>query len=400
VAALQAMEKTMGEEYSETDNTRMLKTFDVYRNVVNAVVAQKDTLIKRMEAAIRFAENLKLDAAKLKEMQTGCEKLEAAISVLKRVKRPSDVAAVEKAKAAINKRKEAELAAKGVDVKAVYEMACEYAQSGSRKAALELFESIRGYADSIEYIERINTYFNFYYETFSFCGKHFIFKDSMQEAAQANEADNKNKAKAAPSEEEEYHGFTHSLYEIVDGVESEEALVKGITQIIGVYGSCLYYVKHGKRVCYYDIDNQSETSLDSCKEKYPTNKDGLVDFYWNTEGNAVYMRRRLENKEEKAGCIKAAIDSVVEPIKEFFSKKKKHDRRNNFSVLCIDLKRSAKRSVIRELVDVYDFNGEKMFYTVADEEAEETLGQCDDVFYENEEEINRALEEYASQIEL
>lgn len=36
----------------------------------------------------------------------------------------------------------------------------------------------------------------------------------------------------------------------------------------------------------------------------------------------------------------------------------------------------------------------------ADEEAEETLGQCDDVFYENEEEINRALEEYASQIEL
>ena len=31
-----------------------------------------------------------------------------------------------------------------------------------------------------------------------------------------------------------------------------------------------------------------------------------------------------------------------------------------------------------------------------DEEAEETLEQCDDVFYENEEEINRLLEEYAS----
>ena len=35
-----------------------------------------------------------------------------------------------------------------------------------------------------------------------------------------------------------------------------------------------------------------------------------------------------------------------------------------------------------------------------DEQAEETLEQCDDVFYENEEEINRALEEYASKIEL
>ena len=35
-----------------------------------------------------------------------------------------------------------------------------------------------------------------------------------------------------------------------------------------------------------------------------------------------------------------------------------------------------------------------------DEEAEETLEQCDDVFYENEEEVNRLLEEYACKIEL
>ena len=35
-----------------------------------------------------------------------------------------------------------------------------------------------------------------------------------------------------------------------------------------------------------------------------------------------------------------------------------------------------------------------------DEEAEETLEQCDDVFCENEEEINRLLEEYACKIEL
>ena len=35
-----------------------------------------------------------------------------------------------------------------------------------------------------------------------------------------------------------------------------------------------------------------------------------------------------------------------------------------------------------------------------DEKAEETLEQCDDVFYENEEKINRLLEEYACKIEL
>lgn len=35
-----------------------------------------------------------------------------------------------------------------------------------------------------------------------------------------------------------------------------------------------------------------------------------------------------------------------------------------------------------------------------DEKAEEALEQCDNVFYENEEEINRTLEEYASKIDL
>ena len=35
-----------------------------------------------------------------------------------------------------------------------------------------------------------------------------------------------------------------------------------------------------------------------------------------------------------------------------------------------------------------------------DETAEEIMEQCDDVFYENEEEINHILEEYSSKIEL
>ncbi len=35
-----------------------------------------------------------------------------------------------------------------------------------------------------------------------------------------------------------------------------------------------------------------------------------------------------------------------------------------------------------------------------DEQAEEIIEQCDDVFYENEEEINHILEEYAAKIEL
>ncbi len=39
-------------------------------------------------------------------------------------------------------------------------------------------------------------------------------------------------------------------------------------------------------------------------------------------------------------------------------------------------------------------------YLTSEEKAEEILEQCDDVFYENEEEINHLLKEYASKIEL
>ena len=35
-----------------------------------------------------------------------------------------------------------------------------------------------------------------------------------------------------------------------------------------------------------------------------------------------------------------------------------------------------------------------------DEKAEEIMEQCDDVFYENEEEINHILEQYSAKIEL
>lgn len=35
-----------------------------------------------------------------------------------------------------------------------------------------------------------------------------------------------------------------------------------------------------------------------------------------------------------------------------------------------------------------------------DEQAKETLSRCDDVFYENEEEINRMLKVYADKIKL
>ena len=46
-------------------------------------------------------------------------------------------------------------------------------------------------------------------------------------------------------------------------------------------------------------------------------------------------------------------------------------------------------------VDVPDFVDEE-----EDEEAEEILEQCDDLFYEHQDEINRILEKYAAGIKL
>ena len=42
------------------------------------------------------------------------------------------------------------------------------------------------------------------------------------------------------------------------------------------------------------------------------------------------------------------------------------------------------------------YNADLILEEKEDEEAEEILDQCDDVFYENEEQINRILQEYAN----
>ena len=46
------------------------------------------------------------------------------------------------------------------------------------------------------------------------------------------------------------------------------------------------------------------------------------------------------------------------------------------------------------------YNADLILEEKEDEEAEEILDQCDDVFYENEEQINRILQEYANTLEI
>ncbi len=56
---------------------------------------------------------------------------------------------------------------------------------------------------------------------------------------------------------------------------------------------------------------------------------------------------------------------------------------------------SKLRETLEKAYKAYLTLGEK-----DDEKAEEILEQCDDLFYENEEEINHILKEYAAKIEL
>lgn len=70
---------------------------------------------------------------------------------------------------------------------------------------------------------------------------------------------------------------------------------------------------------------------------------------------------------------------------------------------CLKNEMASLKSILPAVLE-YNLNKAYAAYLVLeekeDEEAQELLESCDDVFYENEEEVNALLEEYASKIQL
>ena len=364
--ALAELSDEISEAYTDTDTANVLALFDRSKEIAFALIENKDSLLNRLNNDIHFAEKLGIEADKLEQMKAEYEKLSAALDELQPLKKLTDIPAVAKKQEEINLAMIASFKENGIDVVAEYEKAVYFfnKDTSDKRDALNIFESIRGYADTNEYIAKINNYYSYYGEFFNFFGKIYVYKVhkgnpiALDPKAKGEKSGCLGKKKDTElSEEDLFPGDTYELYEVVNNEPDEKPILKSITNIIRYYGSVLYYVKLDKYVCAYDMAsgvNQVLLKVDK-PEDLKVFIDGLV--YASADGKSIYIRKRLELIVEKTGCKD-----------KFFGKKDRViQRRNNYEVYELDLVKCTCERVIDRVVDIIDQGGEYLFYTVAEE---------------------------------
>lgn len=367
------LEKEFLTLYDGKNSVEFRDKYDLYQKITEAINEAATDFFNLLLEDIDYAKRFGAEEETVSAMKVRYNDIASLYNqTVREFNSPDDLPSVQGAKALRKAEVGATLAANGIDAEATYNLAVELSESPERAAdALRLFEAIRDYADSAEYIKKLNTFFNFNDKIIKLANKHFLVKRSaaptinmneLVEDAKANDPKYQKKMakKGAKKEQPEPIKIpvrdpkpTVSLYEVIDGKAYEPALVSGITSILKFYGNKLYYIKRDRAICCYDAITRIETVLDqSFAGGYP-----LENVYHDTNETAIYLRKKLVAQTEyKVGCFKA-----------FFSmfKKKKHpfiDTKNNYSVIKIDLINNTASVIIDRLVDVTECFNDRMFY--------------------------------------
>ena len=362
-------EKKMADLYSDVDQTDMMEVFDVYKANVNEIVRCKDTLLRRLSSAISNAEEMKISAAELEAMKEDFSKVEALVAGLKEVKEVEEVPAVQEAIEKFNKQKEEEFAKKGIDAQRVYREAITFYETGrgAWHKALDLFITIKGYKDVNKYISKIDKYYVFNKEVVFISGKPFVLQTKVIEEIAIDV-----KGKKKTDDEDEFNGATFELFEIEDKEPKKDPVINGITSLITVYATKLFYIKKNKELCYYNSETGEERVIDTFKKsnKYDTDK-----LWFSAGGDVLYIRKQLALDKEKLGCFKRLFKKA-EYIKHI----------NNYSLVAVNLSLGTVDELVPELVDVYQFNQKEgnIFYTYAEEVASKKEKLSDTEEKENE----------------
>ena len=370
IEGLALLQDKMAALYNPVDSTNAYQIFDTFRRVSTILKNTESDIFKQLETAIKYAEKFELDAALLSEMKADIEELKSMfendVYIAKDI---NEVAAYVDASKVASREKALELSDKGINAEEVYANALARYNDGSpnKNAALMLFEQVRGYEESAEYIKKINQYFSFNGEVYRAFGKHFIYKqedytptlDIKQLKAQGCSGFLK-KAPAAPAEDAPQAVKALSLYEIIDGMPAKDATIKGITQIITCYGSRLYYIKSNAGIYCFDIYSRTETCI--CK--------GLdVDFMADkckimSNGSSFYI---VKVYKEEAKALEIAKGCS---LMQSFGKKSAPSTKastedhvlNPYCVVVVDMKSNTCETIIREMAEFERNYGDKIFY--------------------------------------
>ena len=372
---LEELEEIFVSQYNGLNSTSLMPKYHLYERITAKIKENAEKFFTELQKDIEYAERLEADAETVTAMK---HRFNSAVELyndnvfdfdsFKEI--PAVMEAVELRNNIVSDRLDVE----GIDAKATYEKAVKlYNASKNKRNALRLFEVVRDYADSIEYINKINTFFNFDSKLVKLGDRHFLVKqiappvfnvrkpEDVAEAPEAAEkAENTENTENNQTPVEETPKIpireakpTLSLYEVIGGKAYEPAVISGISYILSFYGNRLFYIKRDRSLCSYDIFTHEETELD---------RGNVGDYrkeppFWNKDRTAFYVRKKLSAfKSRKRGCFKAFF-SIFKRKKPSFT-----DTKNNFSLLKIDRQNNTATVEIDRFVDVTEFYNDRMFY--------------------------------------
>lgn len=363
IDGLKSLEKEMAEKYNPIDDTDIYSAYDNYLRISRNLLANKDELFKTLLLDIKYAEKYGLESNQVDEMKQRLVILNDMYESIKLVDSPQEIPCVAKKINDIEQKVVNELAAKGINAVEVYNNALSlYLHNNDKTLALNEFKKIKYYKDSSEYIYEINRLFNFNNELLEIGGLKFTTFADRDKAINLDESsaseDENSSVSNNDNDDAKYlsasqKGHTFSLYEIIDGKPSKKPTVIGISKIIAIYGSNLYYIKNNISICVFNVFTQIEETLDKGQPNDYRDINNEFAIYLSEDKSKFVIRKKLTVLIDEPGCFQKLFGKKAKEIKN----------NNNYSIRLIDMEHATCSTLVHEVIDILDYFENKLFYT-------------------------------------
>ena len=348
--ALNEIGNKLAEKY-QNDKTQLFDDFDLYARIVRSLVNKRDYYVKLLNIDVQNAGKYGLDSKKLQEIKTEAQDIIAKLNELNIVLKIQEVPEVTKVVKEQESKYIEEASARGINVLETYNSAVEsFMFDKSKERALRLFDSIKDFRDSRDYLEYIGRWyvFNDYCEV---AGVGYAILPTKVENPLLNMKDLKKDPRTSEEQEEPpFKGY--DIYQIIDNVPSENPIVKNISQILYSYKGKLLYVEKNANICVFDgILKTTETIISGKAGDFIIN---LREISLNNTNDKLYIKRKLPLKFNKKGC---ALFRKQEVVVNF----------NNYELIAIDMTNMTNSVVVDEMIDIIKVSNNMIFYKKVEE---------------------------------
>ena len=263
------------------------------------------------------------------------------------------------------------LAAKGINAAATYDKALSLIAEGDIDSALHLLLAVRGYMDSEEILSTYTKAFSFAGELVELGGKTFYLCDGESTFFDVEDPTDYKKCQCK------------NLYAVENGIPARTPTIQGITRVIGCFGTRIYFIKNDSALCVYNTKPSDTFVSERVLMRAPAGDWAVDDGYhavrFSEDKSRFFIRKKLRDAkiEEKRGC---ALFRKEQPVRFV-------DRRNNYSVIVVNMDRGTASVALPEVIDVQDFFCDNLFYTYTSAELSGTSFRMYNIMNETDEEI-------------